>query len=530
MFASPLIGWFRLSAVLLLAAAIVLTGVTGTDAAARWTGVAGCLFLVAAVAGMVRGAGAFDERAFHRTRPGGERRVFLWQTLWLVSLPLAAGLIAVARAWWWNLGWRNAWTVGAVVFVLLLLPSATVATGVVLGAGRSGRKAMVAGLMIGLPVAVYVWLEEMGHWQAAALPQRFALWTNQPDSGVMIAAIGFCLAWCLAAGNRRWKAALAAALAAGLCLPMLAYRDASDSAAVVERMPKSATIQRMPLEKIASRKGGARKLGNWLNISGVRDDEILVLKVDASLPDGGRAWGGQSSRPFPTSICFSGRIGTGATCSMEEALTGCMPGDRVEIVNPILDGALGRVKMQYAEFWTSDLLPSDFGDMKRVGWRISWYAVRPVHVGSVPVATGGSIELPAGGVFKVDPVRLSESGCEITTFELCPSEGRRAMNLPVSMSGPNGLAAILVSGDGHKAVVLSLVPANHTAMSGGEGLGSRWLGKTIRLGWNTRIQPQWQTSGDSELARSDMENARIHVLDMRPGREEGIMVLPAIEP
>ncbi|MBN8459170.1 MAG: hypothetical protein J0M04_15165 [Verrucomicrobia bacterium] len=524
MFTSRLIGCFRLAAVILLAVTVALTGVAG-DGPLWWLGVAGVLLLAAAVAEMVRGAGAFDERAFHRTRPGGERRVFLRQTVWLLVVPLAVGLVAVARGWWWNLGWSGSLTVGGVVFVLLLLCSVAVATGVVLGTGRSRRKFVVAWLMLGVPVAVYVWQAEMGHWQSAPLPLRFALWTSRFDSGVTIATGGFCLAWWMAAGYRRWKVALAVATAAGLCVPMLEYRaNAAKPAAtrrvLEERVPSDVTIRRTPLNQIAARKGGAKVPWNWLDVSGVREDEILRLYVNVDVQDGGGANLGRSGDYFGGSVFFSGRVGIRALSGISEAQCGLLPGERISKVSP-------------KSLWVSgmhEIDHGDFGNLKRGDWRIYWEIVRPAYAGSVPLAAGGRLELPAGGVFKVDPVRQHASGFEIKTFEICATDDSLGSSTPWMWPTRLKLGVILVSGNGRKAVVLSSMHVGAGLVVEGTGLGTRWIRSTIDFRWRSRDGQPVGSIENGELEPEDLQGARIHVLDMRPGREEGKVVLPAVEP
>ena len=569
MFTSRLIGCFRLAAVILLAAAIVLTAVA-SDGLARWLGVAGVLLLAAAVAGMVRGAGAFDERAFHRTRPGGERRVFVRQTLWLVSLPLAVGLVAVARGWCWNLGWRGSWTVGGVVFVLLLLCSVAVATGVVLGTGRSRRKFVVAWLMLGVPVAVYVWQAEMRHWQSAPLPQRFALWTSRVDGGVMIAAGGFCLAWWMAAGWRRWKTALAVAASAGFCLPMLAYRGergnpVGDLSAVVERMPDGVTIKRAPLNQIAGRKDGARMPWNWLDVAGVGENEILRLRMQVPAParigtdsnsvDLVKVWeyGNPKLRSgtpalermgedlVDRNMYFSGRshLGGGADFGITEAELDLLPGKRIENVCP----------KEWGDWFVSQVTPWEFEDMKRADWRISWEIVRPVHVGSVPVVAGGRLELPAGGVVEVEPARRQSSGIEVRIFEIYSSgaeSGGNVRGVPRERQSPR---IILVSGDGRRAWVLSSIAPVCELTQEGEALGSRWIRRTFNVttmfhnfgsGWSTEgmsCAPGGQqgavgspSENSGEWQPEDFEDARLHVIDILPGWKKGRMVLPPNEP
>ncbi len=521
MFASPLIRWFRLAAVVLLAVAVALTGIAG-EGLVQSIGVAGVLVLAAAAAGMVRGAGAFDERAFHRTRPGGERPVFVRQTLWLVWLPLAVGLVAVARGWWWYLGWRNAWTAGAVVFVLLLLSSVAVATGVVLVTGRSRRKLVVACLMLGVPVAVYVWQAEMRHWQSVPLPQRFALWTSQLDNGVMIAAVGFCFAWLVAAGCRRWKLALAVATAAGFCLPKFAYRtnegrSAGSKWAVAERVPAAITINRTPLNQIAARNRGGRVPWNWLDVSGVREDEILRLGVNVVLPYGGGVNAVRDANLFGSSMFFNGREGIRVSSGIAEMQCGFLPGERITKVSPKWSGLS----------WMLEISPASFDDLKREDWLISWETVRPAHVGSVSLAAGGRLELPAGGVFKVDPVRQHASGIEIRTFEIYPAEGRWGVSAQGPTSGRPKLGVIVVSGDGRKAVVLSSIHVDPGVVEEGAGLGTRWIRKTIDFRWRARDGHSMQGAENDELGPEDLQGARIHVLDMRAGREEGRMTLPA---
>ena len=524
MFPSRLIGCLRLGAVIQLAVAVALTGVAG-DGSLWWLGVAGVLMSAATVVGMVRGAGAFDERAFHRTRPGGERRVFVRQTLWLVSPPLVVGLVAVARGWWWNLGWRCAFWSGTVTVVQLVVLSAAVATGVVLGTGRSRRVGWVVWLMAGLPLAVYVWMAEASHGPFGPFPEGFGLSICRIDIEAIVAVIGigYCLAWCLAAACRRWKSALVVATAAGMCLPLLAFRSGRSLGRahdLFERVPVSVTIRRAPLNQIAAREGGAKMPWNWLDVSGVREDESLRLYVNVDAPDGGRADLGRAANYFGSSVSFSGRAGIGASVGISEAQCGFLPGERITNVSPKWSGLS----------WMLGINPGDFDDLKRGNWRVSWEIVRPAYAGSVPVAAGGRLKLPGGGVFKVEPVRQHASGVEIKTFEICVTDDSSGSGAPWLWHRRTKLGVILVSGDGRKAVVLSSNHLEPDAVEEGTGLGTRWIRSTIDFRWEFRDGHSVKGAANAEFGPGDLQGARIHVLDMRPGREEGIVVLPAIEP
>lgn len=520
MFASPLIRWFRLVALVLLAVAVALTGIAG-EGLGQSIGVAGVLLLAATVVGMVRGAGAFDERAFHRTRPGGESRVFVRQTLWLVLLPLSVGLVAVAWGWWWNLGWRCAFWSGTVAFVPLLMFSAAVATGVVLGTGRSRRVGWVVWLMAGLPLAVYVWMAEARHSPSGPFPEGFDLWIRRIDIEAIVAVIGigYCLAWCLAAACRRWKSALVVATAAGMCLPLLAFRSGRSLGSaheLSERVPVSVTIKRAPLNQIAAREGGARVPWNWLDVSGVREDEILRLGVNVVLPDGGGVNAVRDANMFGSSKFFSGRTGIGVSDADAEAQCGLLPVERIRNVSKWC---------WFSRMW--EFGPANYDDLKRGDWLISWEIVRPAHVGSVSLAAGGRLELPAGGVFKVDPVRQHASGIEIRTFEIYPTEDRWGASAPWPWPRRPKLGVIVVSGDGRKAVVLSSIHVDPGVVEEGAGLGTRWIRKTIDFRWRARDGHSMQGAENDELGPEDLQGARIHVLDMRAGREEGRMTLPA---
>lgn len=191
------------------------TGLTGSFLGAS------IVLLIATIWKVVRDYAPFDDRAFHRTRPGGDARAFRKATMTLTLLLIAIASMAAVRGVVLNLGWRATVASSFIVLTLLTCLTGAVATGFSLETDRRDMARRIALVMLGVPVAILLWNRAgsfMPGWRSIMdidyQTTFIMLWA-------VIGSIGYALAWWLASARKRWTVALGIAGCLGAVLPFL---------------------------------------------------------------------------------------------------------------------------------------------------------------------------------------------------------------------------------------------------------------------------------------------------------------------
>ena len=449
------------------------------------------LLLLAAVFLTIRGGGAFDERAFHLTRPQGTGRVFRQQTL--MGLGTAAGvtLLAVARGYWFNLGWRAAWAAGLVVWVLVLVIIAAAATGFTLAMGRSRATAKVVWALIGIPVGLQLWLMEISHRSPRSAGLAVMAWTINLNLGVVIAAIGYGLAWWLAAGRRNWRGSLLVAALAGASLslparygPLLGREPAPLPPAAVHIERVSVTDSELSTGVTAS--GAELRAADFFRVSGLRTDEYLALsgilpvRHEVQVPRVVERFGNHfgacfraASIPAPASGWVS-----------SEVVGGDLPGWPLDAVTP----------GSYHSWVRLD--PATARQVEQADWPVSGSVSRIERVGSLPLLEGGRLNFPGAGCIRMWPAQRGRDirgvdSLELETQIIVPhyrlAQPARSSNEGSALSMTGLVQMAVVDGSGRRAIILE---------RGGDqerwGLASCWMRRrdsipiaSTMVGWST---------------------------------------------
>lgn len=464
------------------------------------------LLLLAAVFLTIRSGGAFDERSFQRTRPLGERRVFRQHTLLGLGLAAGVALLAVARGYWLNLGWRAAWAAGLIVWVLVLLVIAAAATGFTLAMGRSRATARVVWILLGLPAGMQLGLMEFAHRS----PGSSAVgWTSNLNPGEVTALAGYLLAWWLAAGRGNWRAGLLVAAIAGGSLPLLTSQGPLLGHLPAPLAEAAVHIERQaPFRDPPGEGGTAAKVlrPDWecFRVSGLQRDEYLWFScalpleenIFPKLPGDFRrellrlfASYREESIPMPIDGWSAGL-----------AVCGDLPGWPLDQVIP-MPGRRSGVSVNHA----------DARRVKDADWTIKGGISRITRAGSVPLFKGGRLDFPSGGCVRLSPARRGrdERGDSDIQFDvLVTVPDHRFAAQPVT--DPRFLHSlfeyckmVVVAGDGRRAVVTYLPQYPRICF----GLGSWWESNRVS------IKPAQQMA---DWSPADTADATVHCFLIHP--------------
>lgn len=432
------------------------------------------LLLLAAVFLTIRNGGAFDERAFHLTRPQGAGRVFRQYTLMGLGVAAGVALLAVARGYWLNLGGRAAWAAGLIVWVLVLLVITAAATGFTLAMGRSRATAKVAWIVLGIPVGLQLWLMEISHRSPRPTASAVMAWTVNLNLEVVIAAIGYGLAWWLAAGRRNWRGSLLVAALAGASLslparygPLLGRQPSPLPQAVVGIERVSVPDGKLGAGLTASRE--ELHAADFFRVSGLRTDEFLELslmlpasKEDLADRDDGR-FGIRFGACFRTASIPAPQRGWVIT----QVVGGDLPGWPLDGATP--NSSYGSIRLK----------PAAVERIVQADWPVRGTVWRIERVGSLPLLQGGRLDLPGAGCLRIWAARRGRNTRGVDSLELeaqvTVPHFRLAQPARVSREGSalriaDYVRMVLVAGSGRRAMFLD--------DRGGEqerwGLGSCW--------------------------------------------------------
>lgn len=487
---------------------------------------------VAAAWLLVHDAPAFDDRAGHRTRPGGEARAFRRTTLVLSGSAAAVAAMALARGWCCNLGWRTAAGAAVLVFLLLAMFGTAVATGFTLASRRAGGRRLVALVLLVPPLAGGMWSQEttrippgLGFVQAS---------TTGLTVAVAVAAPGYLLAWWLAACRKRWLPALALAGLSGAALPLL-----HGSGFVLAREPRplpdaTVTISRRPpppqVETVTSNRPGAGafaerfvSIEGRFEVGGLRDDEFVsFVSLFADAPGGGVAqghkyrggwgWGGNERgilRNTPTAAPAARR-------DLLEHLAGRIPGRPRLVLEP---------EDEWSANWVNLRSPTE--SLEHRAWHIDGSVMRLEDGGGFVVGNGGWRRLPAGGIVRVWPALSNAYG--VTTRIRIVLPDRDGM-LRAATAGGDRFSHFAIPGDRPRVFLVD--PAGRTAtlphvngtFVAGRGLGSHWEEWSVNLLY---INGPRGHDPATEQAVADLLRSRLHVFTARPVARVRAVLPPA---
>lgn len=234
----------------------------------------------AALFGIVKSGASFDERAFHPTRPRGRQESFMRSSRVMLGVIVAVSLMAAIRGWHYNLGWQATWAGAGIVFSLVFLFTAAVATGFNLCFNQVWNKRWVGWIMVALPITVHIVIVEMKErpaWPGAAV---FHSLTSGFSPAVMTAAALYGVAWWFAAKRGMWWFSLITCGCAGLSLVVV--RGARLRDPIMPSPPiRAIQIRRLPVVDAKANagwvKGTQRTFDfiDFLSITGLAKDEIL---------------------------------------------------------------------------------------------------------------------------------------------------------------------------------------------------------------------------------------------------------------
>ncbi len=252
---------------------------------------AGVMLVIGSTASIVRDAGSFDSRAFHRSRPHGDSRAFWNATLSLAGLVAMVVLLGFACMRILNLRSSDALRFGAEFALPVWFCAAAFATGFTLIFGGDSRRVLVTLLLILPPVLVSVFFSEWRGWRSYAF-QRY-LWgsLNISTWATLGGGAGYSLAWWLAARRKQRGAALMVACLTGAGLPVGEHLGVLPVWSLPPMPDRKLEITRTvpaapdPIEEKLRklfRADQARQgqdvpilLGGRLHVSGMREDEFV---------------------------------------------------------------------------------------------------------------------------------------------------------------------------------------------------------------------------------------------------------------
>jgi hypothetical protein len=462
----------------------------------------------AALFGLVKSGATFDERAFHPTRPDGRRRAFLRSASWMLLVVTSVSLMAVIRGWHFHLGWRAIWAGGLIVFVLMCLFTAAVATGFNLSFSRARNTRWVAWLIVGLPLATHIALVENKRgamWPGARV---FESWTLNLNPGVVCAALGFGLAWWLSAGRGRWRASLALGAMAGVSLPLLVNQGPLLGR---ERKPlpdAALRIERRIIDNPEPVAGGSvvqvAELDprDFLKISGLRDDEFLhgngraPRRIRVGNRDGSESW---MEDPYFRLIWWNSMDADDSTRRNEAFMAAGMLPDPPAVKSSYYGKFNDRFSFH----------PSHVGAaIRRLNaedWLIQGVVRRIEHEGSFPLFEGGVIPLRTTGQARISPANREPSGLLVNYLQILPAP-RFHPSGHESQSGeelwqPAGFILLIVNRSETRAI-------DGAPRDGRQGrlLASEWRSHGIRF--DDQSFAQWP--------QDELEGARVHLFTSQP--------------
>lgn len=407
----------------------------GGRKSAMMTGVSLSL-LVAAVFLLIRDGSAFDDRAFHRTRPGGERRAFRRISGILLGMVAIVSLMPAVRCLCYHLGARSAVQGAVVVFVPLLGVTAALATGFTLALQRGRSVKVVVVTLIAIPVALYL--------APAAVPGLVSLfpgtfwpsnWSSELTWFGVVGAAGFSAAWWLAAGRRRWLTGLVVAGVTAACLPFLRFKGAVIRPGEMPVVPvKLIRLPGFKEDPAIGRSFASRNMEEWeksyrrvegrIIAEGLRNDEfVTVSRMIGGRPDIRVGLGHFSERGHGWSSAHGilrtsdSRFDSGHQ-SLLAHLKSRLPG------NPTVSGYL----------WDMDFKnvvairdAREFPDLDAMEWNIEGALLRVEPLGSFPVSEHGIHRLPRGGVARVWPIRRNVHGFSLGFRLIAPHQTEPAV-------------------------------------------------------------------------------------------------------
>ena len=501
----------------------------GGRKSATMTGVSLSL-LVAAVFLLIRDGSAFDDRAFHRTRPGGERRAFRRISVILMGMVVVVSLMPAIRCLYFHLGFRSAGQGAVVAFMPMLLATAALATGFTLALQRGRSFKVVVVTLIAIPVALYLAPTAVPGSSRFFGPFRSSHWPSELTWFGVVGAAGFSSAWWLAAGRRRWLTGLVLAGVTAACLPVLRFKGAVIRPGEMPAAPvKIIRIPGFTEDPAVGRSAASREMDDWktsyrsmegrIVAEGLRDDEfVAVSRIIDGRPDtriglghfsergGGWSWTNGVLRTTDS------RFDSGHQ-SLIDHLKSRLPG------NPTVSG--NRWNLEYENF-VSIQDGRDFPDLDAIDWNVEGALFRVETLGSFPVSEHGIHRLPRGGVARVWPIQRSPHGIALGFRLIAPHQTEPAVDYrpgdPWSQPYRTEYQTwmFLVNENQTKAVLLFDRPGYAT-----RAFGSEWRNCNVALhaprSWNA---PDWTPE---EVLKS-----RLYLIESRPlGRVQA--TLPAVK-
>lgn len=454
------------------------------------------VLLVAAVFLLVRDGSAFDDRGFHRTRPGGERRALRKTAALLLGMVLAVAAMAAVRGIVLHLGGlATAW--GAlVVLVPLALFTAAVATGFTLALQRGRPVKPVLLALLVLPVFVYASPYVLPGWKLPGGQSMPSHWRADLTWGGVLGAAGYALAWWLAAARRSWWPALLAAALAGVLLP------------VFRRMPV-VPPQGLPHAEVTVKRHAPRpepspdyepleskglRIEGQLSADGLRDGEFVGFSL---LADDGSNLG--VIRAYQTARSSSWGGGSGTLMSSEEGFESGYPA--------IFSHLQRRLPGQPEVRWSGDehlgenwiALPRGMGkdEIQAMPWQFRGVIYRIEHAADFAVSAPGFHPLPDGGSLHVWDMNRNPYGVTLGFRTVWPDDPRHPGHRLAGMSW-----AFLIDATGRKAAMIRL-----SNMAIDRALGSIWQD------WNADLHYPGYPEG---WTREEVLRSRLHLFTARP--------------
>ena len=386
--------------------------------------------LVAAVFLLIRDGSAFDDRAFHRTRPGGERRAFRHISGILLGMVVVVSLMPAIRCLCVHLGVRSAMQGAVVAFVPMLGVTAALATGFTLALQRGRSVKVVVVSLIAIPVALYLAPTAVPGLYRFLGPFRPGLWSSELTWWGVVGAAGFCAAWWLAAARRRWLAGLMLAGVTAASLPVLRSKGAVIRPGEMAVAPvKLIRLPGFTEDPSVGRSAASRDMDEWaigyhrmegsIVAEGLRDDEfVAVSRIIGGRPDirlglghfseKGGGWSSTNGVLRTTDPRFdSGHQ------SLLAHLKSRLPGNPTVSENHWNLNYENVVSVQDGR---------EFPDLDAIDWNVEGALLRVETLGSFPVAEHGNHQLQRGGVARVWPIRRSLHGISLAFRLIAPHQ------------------------------------------------------------------------------------------------------------
>ena len=380
----------------------------------------GMTLLLVTAALIAREAALMNDRAFLRTRPGGDHRAFWHASLALAGLSLAIAVMAAARSLHLNLGVGVAIQAALIAGVPVLLASAAVATGFTL-AERAGAGALRVSALFVAPFAVtYVWTTESALWKSISISKSDILF-HLTWAGIL-GVTGYGFAWWLAAGRRKWKVASALVFTVGAMLPIadhfgylikkrppeLPQADLTFTRIV----PKSTSALESKLQQLARKRDTNSStfytpllLAERLRIDGLSRSQYLLAK--GPLPELLK----DRRRPlvWPGSLTYEDHLWWDHYDSMLLTLGDPLP---ISSYRSLLLSLVERLpeprrlvldEREGAEAIGVDETRMSIAEVEGLTWHLNGLVMQTEEAGNFSVAEGGEHRLPSGGLVRVWP-------------------------------------------------------------------------------------------------------------------------------